>query len=70
MMSKAASDVLDEQLQNEKRFIWAPCGFVEWDKDRNRFAMTYPAVDCDLQCETCGWNPFVRKARIKRLMKQ
>ena len=44
-----------------------PCVYMEWDaileKDRPR----KPAVDCNLDCDHCGWNPEVAQKRIIKM---
>ncbi len=66
MVSRAQA-ILDEiQAREEKRVSYAPCGYVAWDEGEQRFKMQYPDVECGLCCEECGWNPFIKKARIER----
>lgn len=59
-------DRIEHQLFEEKRVSMAPCGFLSWNEAAMRFVPDYPAVECELRCETCGWNPRVQKERIER----
>lgn len=41
-----------------KERLNAPCAFLD-DEGKKR----YPAVDCNMFCEACGWNPAEAKRR-------
>lgn len=46
-----------------KKEIKAPCLYSH----TNRAGQTTniaPAVDCDMKCETCGWNPQEKERRL------
>lgn len=56
-----------KELQLQKVLKRAPCGHMEATPG-GKEVMVFPAVDCDLKCETCGWNPvisFQRKEKIR-----
>ena len=44
-----------------------PCVYMEWneilEKDRHR----KPDVDCNMDCDHCGWNPEVAQKRILKM---
>ena len=46
-----------------KRTINAPCVWKE-DKD-GRTIRHAPSVDCDWNCDACGWNPRERSRRLE-----
>ena len=49
-----------------KRSINAPCLVVEFDKRGNKVRHA-PSVDCEWNCENCGFNPLVKKRRLEKL---
>jgi hypothetical protein len=51
---------------NEKQKINAPCSFMVWSETQQRDIKVYPAVDCDLKCDKCGWNPEVAGRRLAK----
>ncbi len=65
---KALADEI--KLMDEKRVSGAPCATVEYSKTKKSYVWTYPAVECELVCETCGWNPEVREERLKKLRRE
>lgn len=69
MQKKASEAAIELEMFEEKRVSRVPCEFVSWSECRNRFVIDYPAVECELRCETCGWNPRVMKERIERRFK-
>lgn len=48
-----------------KRSINAPCLIVEFDKRGNKVRRA-PSVDCEWNCENCGFNPLVKKRRLEK----
>ncbi len=44
--------------------LQVPCLFIVSDEKTAREKETAPAVDCDLNCRECGWNPEVRERRL------
>lgn len=48
-----------------KRSINAPCLFIERVKGQE--TRRAPAVDCEWNCDTCGFNPQVKERRLCRL---
>lgn len=51
---------------NMKRTINAPCLFFEVDKSGHTIRHA-PAVDCDWNCENCGFNPKVMQRRLAKI---
>ena len=49
-----------------KRSINAPCLVVEFDKRGNKVRRA-PSVDCNWNCENCGFNPRVKRRRLAKL---
>lgn len=64
MIPRAKQVDIEFRLNEEKRVSRAPCGGTVTE-DGEEYEV-FPAVDCDLECEKCGWNPAVRQARIER----
>ena len=50
---------------NMKRTINAPCLFLEEGKD-GHIIRHAPAVDCEWNCDTCGFNPRVMQRRLAK----
>lgn len=48
-----------------KRTMNAPCLVVEFDK-AGRKVRHAPAVDCEWNCENCGFNPRVMQRRLAK----
>ena len=48
-----------------KRSINAPCLVVEFDKRGNKVRHA-PSVDCEWNCDTCGFNPRVMQRRLAK----
>lgn len=44
-----------------------PCSYTEIDKRSGMPKTSYPLVDCEYDCAVCGWNPKVKKARLKEM---
>lgn len=49
-----------------KRTINAPCLFTEEGKG-GHIIRHAPAVDCDWNCENCGFNPRVKERRLAKI---
>ena len=49
-----------------KRTINAPCLVLEPDK-AGRMIKHAPAVDCEWDCENCGFNPKVMQRRLAKI---
>lgn len=49
----------------DKRRIGAPCVFYEIDEKKEKMSVCYPTVNCNHQCEHCGWNPKEREFRMR-----
>lgn len=64
MTARTKQADIEFRLNEEKRVSRAPCGSKT--TERGEEYTVFPAVDCDLRCEKCGWNPAVRRARIER----
>ena len=45
-----------------------PCAYINWNERLGKDESRRPAVDCDLDCKHCGWNPEVAKKRIEKTM--
>jgi len=46
---------------------WTPCIYMEWNEIIEKDQPRRPAVDCNRDCDHCGWNPGVAKERLKRM---
>ncbi len=59
-------------LSEEKRVSRALCTKVEYSSKNGRTvkSYTFPAVDCELDCDHCGWNPVVREVRLMQLRRK
>jgi hypothetical protein len=68
MQTRAKQVDIEYALSEEKRVSNAPCGCQV--QNGGEEYQEFPAVDCDLECEKCGWNPAVRRARIERRLAQ
>lgn len=44
-----------KSFEQTKAFLNTPC----------KTGRSFPAVECDLICETCGWNPEEAKRRME-----
>ena len=44
----------------EKR---APCGYQKPDR-KGEMQTHYPAINCGLECDSCGWNPTEKERRF------
>lgn len=49
---------------NTRALMGAPCGVTFRDRD-DKLKTEYPAVDCDMDCKHCGWNPKEAARRIE-----
>lgn len=55
-----------KKARNSKNGLRAPCMFIRWDERKQTDVEVYPAVTCEYQCNSCGWNPEVAAERIER----
>ena len=44
-----------------------PCVYMAWNEILEKDKPRKPAVDCNLDCDHCGWNPEVAKKRIQKI---
>ena len=44
-----------------------PCCFTSYSAVQKEDILTKPSVDCQMECDHCGWNPKVKEARLERL---
>ena len=44
-----------------------PCVYMEWDEILEKYRPRKPAVDCNLDCDHCGWNPEIAQKRIIKM---
>ena len=51
-----------DKLRAEKG---APCVFFEWDEKKQETKAYHPAVSCDMNCASCGFNPKEQERRLK-----
>lgn len=62
-----------------KKLRGAPCTYQHYSEIRKRMEILTPAVDCSMDCDTCGFNPweqsrrleeghFVKRGRVKKLI--
>lgn len=54
-------------VKKAKDIIHAPCAYEGWSDMLKRDTRFYPAVDCDYDCEHCGWNPVVALRRKEKM---
>ena len=43
------------------------CVYMEWNEIMEKDKPRKPAVDCDMDCDHCSWNPEVQKARLEKM---
>lgn len=48
-----------------KMAIQAPCAIAVYDKKKKKEVIVFPSVDCEYNCETCGWNPCEKERRLR-----
>ena len=44
-----------------------PCVYMEWNEILEKDRPRKPAVDCNLDCDHCGWNPEIAQKRIIKM---
>ena len=44
-----------------------PCVCMEWNEILEKDRPRKPAVDCNLDCDHCGWNPDVAQKRLLKM---
>ena len=68
MSTKNARVIIAEETK-KKYDIDAPCIYTKKSVSRttgDEITETYvPSVDCDFQCDSCGWNPKEKSRRIE-----
>ena len=42
-----------------------PCLFTVWNKEKARWDITAPQVDCGFRCDSCDWNPREHERRMR-----
>ena len=53
-----------DKLRTERQ---APCATLVWDENQKKNVVEYPNIRCGFNCDHCGWNPAVKKARIEKM---
>lgn len=46
--------------------LHVPCRYTQWNESKQKDTECCPAVNCELRCSSCGWNPEVKERRLKR----
>lgn len=54
-----------DPVQEVKRMLAAPCGFLSHSSKTGGPVTVYPGVNCAFGCDACGWNPEEKKRRLK-----
>ena len=49
--------------QAKRKAVFAPCRFL-W-KDESSISLLAAAVDCTMDCGSCGWNPDEQRRRLE-----
>ena len=47
--------------------LYTPCVYIEWNEILEKDRPRKPDVDCNMDCDHCGWNPEVAKKRIQKI---
>lgn len=55
------------QLKCSRR---APCVYQSWNDRLNKDSDFYPNVNCSFDCDSCGWNPDVKKRRVEKMREE
>ena len=58
------------ELKKNKFLKKAPCGRLVKNETSGKMEMFFPPVDCELKCDTCGWNPVVAVRRKEKLREE
>lgn len=52
-----------KEITKSKILANAPCKYIDTTPAGNKVER-YPAVNCNRECLSCGWNPVVKKLRL------
>ena len=54
-----------ERNINKRNSKPAPCLYLRFNERKQKDELIYPSVNCDHDCEHCGWNPDEHERRIR-----
>ena len=66
-MTRKDNDEAFNENRRQKRLVRPPCT-TTFINAAGKEATEYPAVLCSFECDTCGWNPEVKKQRVDRML--
>lgn len=66
-MNSASKSTKDGQ---ESTQVSLPCTCYEWNEVLRKNKLHRPAVDCEMDCAQCGWNPSIAKERVRKMKKE
>lgn len=66
-MTRKGNDEAFNENRRQKRLVHPPCTTTVINA-AGKEVTEYPAVLCNFECDTCGWNPAVKKQRVDRML--
>ena len=67
-MTRTENDAVFYENRRQKRLLNPPCAMKTTDGITGIIITDYPSVICGFHCETCGWNPEVKKKRVEKMV--
>ena len=67
-MTRTESDKEFYENRKQKRLLNPPCSVKSTDPGTGLIFMDFPSVICGFHCDTCGWNPEVKKKRVEKMV--
>ena len=67
-MTRTESDKEFYENRKQKRLLNPPCAMKSTDGATGLILTDYPSVICGFHCESCGWNPEVKKKRVEKMV--
>ena len=67
-MTRTESDKEFYENRKQKRLLNPPCAMKSTDGATGLILTDYPSVICGFHCESCGWNPEVKKKRVEKMI--
>ena len=67
-MTMTENDAVFYENRRQKRLLNPPCAMKTTDGITGIIITDYPSVICGFHCETCGWNPEVKKKRVEKMV--
>ena len=67
-MTMTENDAVFYENRRQKRLLNPPCAMKTTDGITGIIITDYPSVICGFHCETCGWNPEVKKKRAEKMV--